>query len=171
MLKKVINYTDFNGEQQTETHYFHMNRPEAVRFEAKYGGDLSVYAKSLANASVKENFEFIEDIILSAYGERTADGRGFNKSPEIVANFKNSLAYDALFEEMVTVEGAAEQFGMGIVAQPGGQQVKPELKPLPSPKVEEQQPGVYKNIQDASAADLLERMKNDPVLRAQLLGE
>lgn len=169
MLKKVINYVDFNGQPQSETHYFHMNRMEATKFEARYGGDLSAYAKTLGDGTAKQNFEFIEDIILTAYGERTADGRGFNKSKEVVNQFKHSLAYDALFEELVTVEGAAEQFGMGIVTQPNG--VAPQVEPTKPLSLLNDKPAVHENIQDASAADLLERIKNDPVLRAQLLGE
>lgn len=169
MLKKVINYVDFNGQQQSETHYFHMNRMEATKFEARYGGDLGAYAKALGEGTAKENFEFIEDIILTAYGERTPDGRGFNKSKEVVDQFKHSLAYDALFEEMVTVEGAAEQFGLGIVTQPNG--VTPKVEPTKPLTVVRNDSAVHENLQDASAADLLERIKNDPVLRAQLLGE
>lgn len=165
MLKKVINYVDFNGQPQSETHYFHMNRMEAVKFQAKYGGDLEAYARSLSQSSTKENFEFIEDLVLTAYGERTPDGRGFNKSKEVVDRFRSSLAYDALFEELVTVDGAAGAFGAGL----GPVNAQPNLQAVPNP--EPKQPAVHQNIQEASTADLLERIKKDPVLRAQLLGE
>ena len=50
-----------------------------------------------------------------AYGEKTIDGRGFQKSPQVTTAFLQSGAYDALFTELVTNADTAAQFMNGVL--------------------------------------------------------
>ncbi len=120
MLKKVITYTDYNGEQVTENLYFNLTSVEQTRLFARYttGGykDLEEYAKHLMD--IKDNASMIamvEDVILSSYGEKSPDGRSFIKTKAVRENFEYSIAYSVLFEELLTNEEAMRAFFNGVV--------------------------------------------------------
>lgn len=119
MFKKKIKYVDFNGAEREEDFYFHMSVPEATRLEARFGGmSLETYAKNLAlNQNMEPMIKFIEDIILSSYGQKSSDGRSFIKNDRIREEFEYSQAYAELFEEMLTNPEVAEAFAKGVAAQ------------------------------------------------------
>lgn len=109
MKAKQITYTDFNGVERTETHYFNISQRELVKMQA--GTDGGVYA--LMQRAVDAQNETMlaqvyEDLIDMSYGVKTADGRGFKKSPEILAEFKATGAYDELFIEMLDADKFAK---------------------------------------------------------------
>ena len=64
--------------------------------------------------NLKAILEFLEDAILTAYGEKTPDGRSFRKSEELRSEFENSQAYAELFEMLLTNKELARKFGEGI---------------------------------------------------------
>lgn len=119
MFKKKIKYVDFNGAEREEDFYFHMSVPEATRLEARFGGmSLETYAKNLAlNEDMAPMIEFIENIILSSYGQKSSDGRSFVKNEQMRTEFEYSQAYAELFEEMLTNPEVAEAFAKGVAAQ------------------------------------------------------
>mgnify|MGYP001145356686 CR=1 FL=1 len=41
MLKETIKFTDFNGVERTEDHYFHLSKAEAMEMEMSTSGGLS----------------------------------------------------------------------------------------------------------------------------------
>lgn len=112
MFKKEIEYTDFNGTDRKEAFYFHLSLPEVTRIEAKVGGSIKDHIEILIESSrTKELLDFIEEIMLSSYGEKTSDGRSFKKNQEIREEFSNSIAYAEFFEQLLTEEGLAQKFG------------------------------------------------------------
>lgn len=119
MFKKTIKYTDFNGTERSENFYFHMSLPEMARLEAKCGGKtVPGYVKQLvADQDVEEIIRFIEEIVLTSYGKKSDDGKQFLKSKVVREEFEYSQAYAELFEELFTVDGAAEKFAYGISTQ------------------------------------------------------
>lgn len=117
MLTKTITWTDWNGTTRTEDFLFNLTRTELTKMEMKYPGGLiatvNKLVKSENNALVLEIFN---DIIMTAYGEKDADGRRFVKNNgELAEAFSETGAYDALFTELVSVEGAAAAFIKGIM--------------------------------------------------------
>lgn len=56
-----------------------------------------------------------EEIILTAYGEKSDDGRRFVKSDELSQAFKETEAYSELFMELLTDDKAAAAFINGIL--------------------------------------------------------
>lgn len=128
IIKKTVKYTDFNGDEVQEDLYFNLTSPELTRLTAYCGGDIEAYAKKLASeGKLEEQIAFIERLILSAYGEKSVDGRRFDKSPEIVKNFEYSAAYAELFEDILMTEGEADRFGRGLVQ--GAKADKPVTHP------------------------------------------
>lgn len=116
MIKKTIKYTDFNGQQRKETAYFNMNKLEVLKLTAKLGMDIDAYAKKLAESEdMPKMLQFIEDIILMSYGEKSQDGRSFEKSKEKTEKFENSNAFAELFEQLLLNPQQTSQFASGIV--------------------------------------------------------
>ena len=119
MFKKTIKYTDFNGTSREEDYYFHMSVPEVARMEAKLGGmSLPDYARQLqADQDADLIIQFMENIILTAYGKKSSDGKNFLKGPKIREEFEYSQAYAELFEELILSEEKAGAFAEGVAMQ------------------------------------------------------
>ena len=116
MLKKVVEFTDFNGEQGSDTLYFNLTEAEIIRLDANYVGGLAGVTKVL---DPKENpqqvLDLFEDVIRASYGEKSKDGRHFMKDPIAVQTFFHSAAYSALFMELIQDADAAAAFVNGIM--------------------------------------------------------
>ena len=116
MLKETIKYTDFNGVEREEDYYFNLTKTELIRMEMSKNGSLTGLLTKITKANdMPEIFEAMENLILKAYGEKSVDGRRFDKSEEISANFMNSLAYDVLFDKLTSDANYAYKFLMGIL--------------------------------------------------------
>lgn len=115
MLKKTITYQDFNGEEITEDFHFHISTPEMTKMTIKWGGDIESYVNKLAKTEDAEGMiAFIENLVLSAYGVKSEDGKRFKKSKEIREDFEFSQAYAELFEELLLNPSQAKLFGEGL---------------------------------------------------------
>ena len=116
MLKKTITYTDFNGDTVTEDHYFHLSKADLVEMEVSHQGGMHDYLQQIVKSNDgKAIISVFKELILSAYGERSEDGKRFIKSPVLSEEFGTSEAYSALFMELCTDAKAAAEFVNGIV--------------------------------------------------------
>lgn len=116
MLKKTIKYVDYNGVERKEDFYFNLTKAEVTEMELSVDGGLSQMIEQLVNA--KDNKQIIalfKEIILKAYGEKSADGRRFIKSKEISEAFSQTEAYSELFVELALNEDEAAKFIKGIL--------------------------------------------------------
>lgn len=118
MLKKSITYEDYNGETVTEDFFFHLSKAELVELEMSHEGGLSEAMKKIVAAEDGKSIiaEF-KNIILTAYGVRSEDGRRFIKNQQLREEFESTEAYSTLFMELVTDADAASEFINGIVPQ------------------------------------------------------
>lgn len=73
-------------------------------------------------------FEFL---IQTAYGERSLDGKTFDKSPEILRKFVNSEAYSELFMELVGNADKAAEFFNGVLPADLANEVDKVIKDNP----------------------------------------
>lgn len=101
MLKQQVTYEDFDGNTQTETLYFNLNRMELISFQKRYGSEnMENYInKLIEEKQIEPMYDLLNDFVLTAYGVRSEDGKRFIKSEEIREEFKQSLAYEALIED------------------------------------------------------------------------
>lgn len=118
MLKKTIEYVDYNGVTRKEDFYFNLTKAEIMEMELSTAGGLAemiqnVVAAQDAPAIVK----IFKELILRAYGKKSADGKRFMKSQEISDEFAQTEAYSILFTELATDDKAAAAFINGIVPQ------------------------------------------------------
>ena len=133
MLKETITYVDFNDTERTEDFSFKLTRTGLIRMEMSKNGSLTGLLTKIVKANdMPDIFEAMEMLILKAYGEKSTDGRFFNKSEEISNNFMNSPAYDKLFEKLTTDATYAYKFLMGLLPKDLAEQAKknPEILKL-----------------------------------------
>lgn len=116
MLKKVITYTDYDGNERTETFYFNLSKAEITEMELSLAGGLvKTIEKIVEERDGAKIIALFKDVILRSYGEKSPDGRRFIKSPELATSFSQTEAFSELFIEMATNTEAATAFINGIV--------------------------------------------------------
>ena len=116
MLRYPITYTNFDGQEVTEDYYFNLTKAELVKLEANFAGGLAEkIKKGIANNDKATIYDIIEKFILSAYGVKSEDGKGFMKTNsqtgvKYADLFKDTEAYSVLFMELIQKEAAAADF-------------------------------------------------------------
>lgn len=116
MLKKTIAYTDFNGVDRNEDFYFNLTNAEVMEMEMSCTGGLSeMINKIVAAQDVPSIIKVFKEIILKAYGEKSADGKRFIKSQELADSFSQTEAYSKLFMELSMDADKASEFINGIM--------------------------------------------------------
>jgi hypothetical protein len=116
MLKKSIKYTDYNGVERTEDFYFNLSKAELMEMEMSTAGGLAeTITKIVAAQDQPAIIKLFKELILKAYGEKSADGKRFVKSDELSAAFSQTEAYSELFMELSTDSDKAAEFVNKIV--------------------------------------------------------
>lgn len=125
MLKKTIKYTDYNGVEREEDFYFDLSAAEITEMELTQEGGLSNLIKKITDTKDTPSLiKMFKELILKAYGEKSADGRRFIKSQELSIAFTQTPAYSIIFMELATDEKAASDFINGIVPQEAAAKAK-----------------------------------------------
>lgn len=116
MLKKSITFTNYDGETETGTYYFHLSKAELVKLEMSLDGGIRGHMQRLIDAKDGETImKEIDRFIMMAYGVRTTDGKGFVKNDLVREQFKSSEAYSELFIELCTDASKVAHFINGMV--------------------------------------------------------
>lgn len=116
MLKKVIKYENFDGEEREGTYYFNLSQPELVEMELGKTGGLSEFIKKVvAEKDLNAIVLLMKDLILKSYGVKSADGNRFEKSAELSTAFSQTGAYEVLYMELSNNAEAAAAFVNGII--------------------------------------------------------
>lgn len=118
MLKEIITYTDYNGEERTEEFLFNLTKAEVTEMEMSteggLGQQLGEIVKSKDKAKIISTFK---DIILKSHGVKSPDGKRFIKNDEVRENFAQTEAYSELFMKLATDTDAAINFVNGIMPE------------------------------------------------------
>lgn len=118
MLKKPITYVDYDGNQRTENHWFNLDEAEILELQMRYPGGMSaMLQKMVEEEDGAKILATIKEIIMMAYGEKSLDGKYFEKSHEKSVRFTQSRAYSALLMELYRDAGAAADFMNKIIPQ------------------------------------------------------
>lgn len=129
MLKKPITYTDYEGNQRTEDHFFNLNKFEVIELNAKYkGGLVKTLEKVLKDEDEAKIIEIIKDLIIRSYGEKSEDGKRFIKNEEVVNNFMQTEAFSELFIELSSDSEKAAAFFNGVMPKADGNAAIPPAK-------------------------------------------
>lgn len=116
MLAEKIKYTDYNGIQREETFYFNLNKIELLELEIGTSGGLVNYAqKLLETQDYKLIMSIFKNIVLTAYGEKSDDGKHFAKNKELSDAFEHSEAFSELFTRLLNDSEYLVKFITSIV--------------------------------------------------------
>ena len=118
MFKKTVTYTDYNDVKRTETFFFNLTKAEVLEMELGTVGGLSAMIQGVIDAKdTPALIKIFKDLVLKSYGEKSADGKRFIKSPELSEQFAQTEAYSDIFMELATNDVAASEFVKGITPQ------------------------------------------------------
>lgn len=127
MIKRTITYTNFADETVTEDWYFHMSKAEAIQLEASSKDGLSeMLKKIIAEEDNAKVFQIFKDLLKAAVGKRSADGKRFSKTPEIVEEFVDLGVCDQLIFDLMSDPENSGKFITGFLpkdAQPATQTI------------------------------------------------
>lgn len=129
MLKKSITYTDYNGVEKTETHYFHLSERELTKMTMSEYGTMDERLKAIVDAKDSPQImDQFEDLIRLSYGIKMPDGRFVKKRDGhmLFDEFESTAAYDKLYMELCTDPKKAAEFARGIL--PDNMRKEAELK-------------------------------------------
>lgn len=116
MIKKTIEYEDFDGNKNVEDFYFHLSKAEITELEVSFEGGLTGHLQEIIKSDDgAEIMAAFKKILYASCGRRSEDGKKFIKSEEITEDFVFSNAYDALFMEIVLDAEKAAEFIRGII--------------------------------------------------------
>lgn len=115
MFKKTVTYTDYNDQERTESFYFNLTKAEVLEMELSTTGGLSAMIQGVIDAKdTPQLIKIFKELVLKSYGEKSADGRRFIKTPELTEAFAQTEAYSEIFMELATDDKAATAFVQGI---------------------------------------------------------
>lgn len=127
MLKQTIKYTDFDGNEREETHYFNLTKAELMDMEFSVSGGM----KALLDKIVQEQdaptvYAHFKDIVQKSYGQKSLDGKRFIKDAEQTKEFMETEAYSQFMMDLLSKEGAAAAFINGVIPKLPEDHKKPE---------------------------------------------
>lgn len=122
MLQKSIKYIDYNGVEREETFLFNLTKAELMEMElGTTGGLTEMIQKIIQTKDQPSIIKIFKELILKAYGEKSADGKRFIKTDEhgnpLSRAFSETEAYSNLFMELSTDDKAAAAFVNGIIPE------------------------------------------------------
>lgn len=120
MLKKTITYTDYNGVERKEDFYFNLTQAEVVEMEAGTTGGLAEMIQRIVDAKdLPSIIRVFKDLLLRAYGVKSADGRQFIKIDKdghrLADDFAQTEAYSIMYMELAFDDIKAAEFVKGVM--------------------------------------------------------
>ena len=116
MYTKTIKYTDYNGVEREEKFSFNLTKAEIMEMEmSEVGGLTETINRIVAAQDAPQLIKLFKDLILRAYGEKSADGKRFVKNDGIKEAFSQTEAYSILFMELAQDAEKASEFVNGII--------------------------------------------------------
>ena len=141
MLKKLIEYTDYNGNERKENFYFNLNKTELMEMETEVtGGMRQLLEDMMEKQDVPKIMKAFKTIILKAYGEKSPDGRRFYKSEELSIAFTQTEAYNKLYMELLSDAKKAAAFISALMPEDMRGAAADEKVLTPIEKKEEPEP-------------------------------
>lgn len=118
MLKKPITYIDYDGNKRTENFWFNLDEGEILELQmSSEGGLTAMLEKMIEEKDGKRILAMMKEIIMKAYGEKSLDGRRFEKSEAKSIAFTQTRAYSELLMELYRDANAAAEFMNKIIPQ------------------------------------------------------
>lgn len=128
MLKKVIHYTDYEGNEKESVEYFNLTRAECLDLDLEYEADggLLAHLKNLFANKVdgelprKPAVDFIKLLVARSYGVRPENDPGlFLKEDDdgkpLYKRFKQTKVFQDFVYQLLTGEESLEEFATNVM--------------------------------------------------------
>lgn len=117
MIQESVTFEDLDGNDVTETFYFHLSKIEMVEREvtADGGSLVDLLEKIVEEKDNAQLFHHFKEFIAKAVGTRAADGRRFIKTQELTDYFIQSDAYSELAIKLMSDENYSAKFISEVV--------------------------------------------------------
>ena len=143
MLKKTVNYEDFDGNKRTEDLYFNLTKLEATEFaldlpdeiteevakEGASAANMEAATRIVQKLGGKGIIDYIRKLVLKSYGVKSEDGKRFIKSEEISTEFSQTMAFEKLMMELLADDNAASNYIAAIIPADLAEAAKSALLP------------------------------------------
>ena len=133
MIKKTIQYHDYEGNLRTDDFYFHLTQVELTKINSDPslpGGLEESVARASKNEDAGELLRIVDMMISRSYGVKLPDG-GFVKRNAsglpLYELFVNTEAYDNLLEELIKDEEGIVNFLTGCLTKEAQDRVRAEF--------------------------------------------
>lgn len=145
MIKKTLQYHDFEGDLRTDDFYFSLNQVQFARINRLFPNGLKEYMqKIIKDKDADELFRVIDILVSEAYGER--QGSNFVKvapnGQKLSDFFTNTEAYDNLLEELMKDDTSLINFLTGCLGRDAQEKVRAEMEKQQAEMEKEQVNGV-----------------------------
>lgn len=118
MIKKTVEYTDFDGNKRIEDFYFHLTEAEVAEWELSIEGGLSKMLISIIKANdIRKIIPIYKELLIKSYGVKSPDGRRFIKNDEVRDDFIQTQAFSDLYMKLATDAEEGSNFIKGIMPQ------------------------------------------------------
>ena len=118
MNKHTITYTDYNGVKRTDDFYFNLSQYDVIKLDETYPeGFQKAYDDAVESNDTRKITRIFLDMIMRAYGKKSADGMHFQKSEELSEDFVSGPAFDALLAELTSDRKVMEDFFFQTISQ------------------------------------------------------
>lgn len=116
MVKRVVKYVDYNGDEQEETCYFSLTKVELAMLDSSYEGGFQAYVDSIVNGeNVAALISVLADVFSKAYGEMSPDGKRFLKNKDKTEAFRSSEVFSELIFSILQNPEEAKIIGHGLL--------------------------------------------------------
>lgn len=116
MLKRPIKYTDLDDNEVTEDFYFNLSKPEIIEMEVEHKQGFKERIEQIIKTEDRKTLvEEFKKLILLTYGVKSEDGKRFIKSEQLREEFSQTPAYEELFMDLASNDGAASEFIIGVL--------------------------------------------------------
>ena len=97
MIKQHVSYEDYDGNKVEKDLWFHLNKSDLAKMSLGFDNGLIDGLTELQKKGDKKAVaEFIDNLLVNAYGIRKPDSDVFLKTPEVKEDFQYSLAHDEI---------------------------------------------------------------------------
>lgn len=97
MIKQHVSYEDYDGNKVEKDLWFHLNKFDLAKMSLGFDNGLIDGLTELQQKGDKKAVaEFIDNLLVNAYGVRKPGSDVFLKTPEIKEDFQYSLAHDEI---------------------------------------------------------------------------
>lgn len=97
MIKQHVSYEDYDGNKVEKDLWFHLNKSDLAKMSLGFDNGLIKGLTELQQKGDKKAVaEFIDNLLVNAYGVRKPGSDVFLKTPEIKEDFQYSLAHDEI---------------------------------------------------------------------------